>query len=484
MKLAEELNGKKILIWGFGREGQSTLRFISSHCSDCVVDVADSDSEVVAEGIHEVIATPLGTHPNLEGYDYIFKSPGIPLLGLSHEESKRLTSQTQMFMDCYRDQIIGITGTKGKSTTASLTAHILSKCGKDAILVGNIGLPCFDFADRIREETIIVFELSCHQLEQLMTSPRTAVILNLYPDHLDHYETFDKYAAAKLHIFTYQMPGDRVLVNEQIFCRMGSEAAVNCSTIWQALNIEVCVARNENASEEHEELDTIREVLPEATLDVSARTVHVKDETFDIAPEDTELQGLHNVYNISVVYYLCHELYGVERNGFFEALKSFEGLPHRLMNVGTFDGVTYYDDSISTVCETAIQAVNSIENATVLIVGGMDRGISYTELVEYLPKSNLKNVLLLPDTGKRILSECNERFSDSISVHLPKLTLCRNMADAVSKAAKMGRPGEAVVLSPAAASYGFYKDFAERGDDFARLVKEYYGGSGDEAEET
>lgn len=477
MKLAEELKNKKILIWGYGREGQSTLSFLRTHCPETLADIADGREIAREEGMNEIFHCPQGSKPKLEGYDFIFKSPGIPLIGLAPEEIARLTSQTQLFMEIYRRQIIGVTGTKGKSTTASLLAHILQSAGREALLVGNIGLPCFDFADRITEGTVIVFELSCHQLEMLTVSPHTALFLNLYPDHLDHYGTFERYAAAKWNILNFQKKGDHAILGQQAFAAMSAKARERLWAYWRRNEIEPVWAHNENDS--HESGATCKETaapvgrLGAETVEngggilVRGNQLRVYGEAFAIGSGETKLRGLHNVYNIAVVYYICKYICGMEREAFMRGLSDFSGLPHRLQFIGNYRGIDYYDDSISTVCETAIQAVSSVENAATLILGGMDRGIDYRELVEFLLHSRIRNVLLLPDTGARIALLFHELGG---SMEPPRLVHCKNMQEAVDAAMRLTPVGGACILSPAAASYGFYKNFEERGEIFAALV--------------
>lgn len=486
MKLAEQLNGKRILIWGYGREGRSSFHFIRTYCPDALVDVADGREIAAEEGMHSVVLCPPGEKPEILAYDLVLKTPGIVIEGLTEEEISRLTSQTELFLETYRDQIVGVTGTKGKSTTSSMIAHILSEGGRDAILVGNIGLPCFDFAARIQEETIIVFELSCHQLELLQVSPHVGIILNLYPDHLDHYGTFEKYARAKLNILLHQRPGDLAIIGAQVMGRLTEKDRQDLGLVWYGLSgnhgaeapepagISLWMTENRNASREADDRDV--DNLPEAAILTEGRTATICGTFYEIREEDTNLPGLHNVYNIAIAHSVCVEKYGLDQDTFMAGLKTFYGLPHRLQKLGTFRGVDYYDDSISTVCETAIQAVNSVANAETILLGGMDRGIDYRDLVGFLLTSKIRNVILLPGTAGRLGAlfadmEAGLAAQGQCTPGRLHLQAAEDMASAVDAAAACTGSGKAVILSPAAASYGFYKNFEERGDVFAACVR-------------
>ena len=178
MSIISELNNKKILIWGYGREGKSTERFLQSHCPSSVYDVFEGKVEDIA----------------FDNYDLVRKSPGLH----TPVDNDKLTSQTELFLSQFSGQTVGITGTKGKSTTSSLLySTLVSHYGKNVLLVGNIGYPCLDYYDDIDDQTIIVFELSCHQLYKCRYSPHIAVILNLFEDHLDYYGTRENYFRAK-----------------------------------------------------------------------------------------------------------------------------------------------------------------------------------------------------------------------------------------------------------------------------------------------
>ena len=193
--ILNRLRGKRILILGFGREGKSTLRFLQKYLPGAVVAVADKNA---MEG---VTISGEGYLEAMYDYDIVIKTPGISLKDFDTKDVE-ITSQTDLFLGQFHAQTIGITGTKGKSTTTSLIYHLLKSSGHDAILTGNIGIPCFDIMEDIQPESIVVYELSAHQLEYVHNSPRVGVLLKIFEEHLDHFGTFEQYFKAKCNIFT------------------------------------------------------------------------------------------------------------------------------------------------------------------------------------------------------------------------------------------------------------------------------------------
>lgn len=410
MNIADKLSGKKVLIWGYGREGQSTERFLRSFCKDVQIEVFEGKREGIAE----------------DAFDYIIKSPGIVM----EEEHPKYTSQTQLFLEQFRDQTIGITGTKGKSTTSTLLYTVLSKCtDREVLLLGNIGQPCLDYYGQIKEDTIIVFEMSCHQLAHGDTSPHVGVFLNLFEEHLDYYGTVEKYFAAKSHVTTYQKEGDFFLVGENV---------------------------------------------PEITTKATKKVFAMEG----LREFELSLLGEHNQYNANFVYEIAVNLYGCEEQAVLKAMKEFHGLRHRLELVGEVDGVFYYDDSISTIPEATISATMSIPNTKTVLVGGMDRHINYDILVDFIKAHDEYQFILAYESGKRIYDvvcgAAGELFEVAPDVTGGKLSHVHYVEDlkAQVKLAKEITPkAGAVVLSPAAASYGYFKNFEERGDVFCQYVK-------------
>lgn len=433
------ISGKRVLILGFGREGRSTYECLKRAGGYEYIGIADRAD------IKEDFDIPVRLHCGedyqhaVNCYDVVFKSPGIVLESEALCCRCMLVSQVEVLLQCFKNQIIGITGTKGKSTTTSLIYHVLKSAGKDVLVAGNIGIPVFDIIDGIKKDTIIVCEFSSHQLEYVSVSPHTAVLLNIHEEHLDHYGTMDKYVAAKKRIYLYQDEGDVLFCNELFL------------------------------PEEGERHGTLVTAGTEGSPDIFIGDDYIicDGERLDLPVDRIKLLGHHNYFNIGVAYGVCRR-FGISREDFVSSLISYEPLPHRLQRIGEAGGVVYYDDSISTICDTAIQALTSIKNAGTVIIGGMDRGIDYDELISFLSKSSVENIILMYATGKRIYDEIMSMHGDFERPE--RIVVTDTLEEAVEKAKELTRPGTACVLSPAAASYGYFKNFEERGDRFRELV--------------
>lgn len=435
--LKELVREKRVLILGFGREGKSTYHMLQIVGGYESLTIADKNA--ITDSVEATLLTGDAYQQTLNDYDIVFKSPGIVLEQEYESYTCHILSQTEVFFRRYREQIVGITGTKGKSTTTTLLYHILKEAGKDVVLAGNIGIPAFDIVKDITPDSIIVFEMSCHQLEYMTTSPRIGILLNIHEEHLDHYGTMEKYVAAKENVYRHQQSGDILFCNKQCLPAKGTCAG------------------------------NVVEISCEAGSDIRLKGEQIEcDEvTYDIPVYDIGLIGHHNYFDIAFVYGVAKE-YGITDEAFTSGLCTYETLPHRLQFVGIYGGVRFYDDSISTICDTAIQALESVPGVETILLGGMDRGIDYTELIDYLNESPVPNIILMEDTGKRILKEINARphFRDT-----SRLFLVEHLEDAVKKAKEVTRPGKSCVLSPAAASYGIFKNFEERGERFQEFVR-------------
>ena len=424
-ELSTIIAGRRVLVLGYGKEGQSTYNTIRAVGGYYCLDIADSNPTLINIASDDVTIIGDDYPDKLDNYDIVFKSPGIVLPYNVSSDNYRIKSQTDVFLSVYSSQTIGITGTKGKSTVATLLHHTLKSSGCDTILAGNIGIPMFDIAPQITPESIIIVELSCHQLEYCKHSPSTAVLLNLFEDHLDHYGTFERYVQVKTNIYRYQNEKNKLYTKLKHLPITISAKSQVC---------EVSIAD-----------------LPFCQLeDVSG----------------VRLRGEHNLLNAAFVYDICRE-HGVDKEKFISALGSYCPLPHRLEFIGGKNNVDYYDDSISTTAESSICAVQSIENAKTLILGGMDRGIDYTSLVDFLLNSDLDMIIGMYGSGKRICEMFLARCAHSDS---KRFYLVDDLLQAVELAEKYTPPGSACILSPASASYGDFANFEERGNVFKKLL--------------
>lgn len=463
--IRNRIKDKKVLILGFGREGKSTLKLFLEAGGARELTVGDlkefslkdleylqeDAAEVQAAGCEEIsfICGP-DYLKSMDDYDLVMKSPGIVLEKPAEEHQAEILSQMQLIFEVYRDRIIGITGTKGKSTTTTLLYHILKEAGISAVLAGNIGIPVFDIVHEIKEDTLLILELSCHQLEFMTVSPKRGVLLNIYEEHLDHYGTMEKYVASKEKIYVNQLTGDLLYVHPSVAPRGDSHKGAHILV----------------GTEEEVDIKSKNDIALKGT------EIFYGKRSFEIPVEKISLLGAHNYLDVAFVYGICCDL-GINDGQFEKGLVSYVPLPHRLQYIGTVDGVAYYDDSISTIDETTIQALNTIQNADTVLIGGMDREISYANLENYLASSKVAHIILMEATGKRIYREIMENMPDFAGKE--RLYVVEHLQEAVSLAKEITTKGGSCILSPAAASYGIFKDFEKRGECFKRLVLEEEG---------
>lgn len=421
--------GKRCAILGMGREGRVWLELLQRLGVCAEIAAADMKPQEIA-GV-----TGLYGEDYLERaaeYDLILQSPGVIIKDRYDERTKaKLLTQTELLLRLKPCRVIGVTGTKGKSTTSSLIAHFLTACGIKNMLIGNIGVPPLARLAEMDGETVAVCEMSCHQLEFVRHSPDTAVLLNIFPEHLDHYVSFEAYAAAKRNIYRYQRAQDVCIINADCL-----ESAPAGKTLTAALGkrADVCAV---NGS------------ISICGREISAQEIH------------TQLRGRHNLYNIAVALAAAQTV-GADIDRCLASLPKFRGLEHRLEFVAQKNGVEYINDSICTIPEAAVAAVKAFDGgADCLILGGMDRGIPYGVLGDFLNTGAVANVILLPDSGRRI--------GALVTNPAVNLVYVQDMAQAVAEAARAAR--RRVILAPASASYGFYKNFEERGKHFKALVQ-------------
>lgn len=465
--IRKRIKDKKVLILGFGREGKSTLKLfleaggakelavgdLKEFSMKDLVYLEDGTAKVQAAGFEEVhfICGP-DYQKAMDDYDLVMKSPGIVLEKPVGAYKTEILSQMQLIFEVYRDRIIGITGTKGKSTTTTLLYHILEAARVPAVLAGNIGIPVFDIVHKIEDDSLLILELSCHQLEYMTVSPKRGVLLNIYEEHLDHYGTMEKYVASKEKIYVNQLPGDSLYVHPSV-------APERDSCKGTCILVE--------AEKEADKENTVNRAGADVIL--SGTKIFYGKRNFEIPVEKISLLGAHNYLDIAFVYGICCDL-GISDEQFEKGLISYVPLPHRLQYIGTVDGVAYYDDSISTIDETTIQALNTIKNADTVLIGGMDRDISYVNLEEYLASSKVAHIILMEATGKRIYREIMENMPDFEGKE--RLYVVEHLQEAVALAKEITKKGGSCILSPAAASYGIFKDFEKRGECFKKLVLE------------
>ena len=415
---------------GFGREGKSSLAFIRKFMPHAEIGIADKN-ESAFENISFNPQNPVNPYnPRLysgdnyfdavNDYDIVLKTPGISLKDKDIDFSK-ITSQTDLFLEEFHNQIIGVTGTKGKSTTSTLIFHLLKESGKDVILAGNIGVPIFDIIEKINNKSIIVFELSAHQLQFIHRSPHIGILLNVFEEHLDHFGTFEAYRDAKLNIIS----------------KMGE-----CD--WAVTNNEFCYEAEK--------------------MMIHALNYQYYD--FDVNWASVPLKGEHNRLNVKAALCAIHA-FGINVEEVMPHLCSFKPLEHRQELVDTFNGVTFYNDSISTIPQAAIAALQTVKNVTFLLLGGFDREIDYTPLIKYLVENPVKHILYTGKAGQRM---CDMLQKVGYQGDMKNF---KDLHEAFEIIKSLSENGDVCLLSPAAASYDQYKNFEERGRVFKELARDF-----------
>ena len=449
------VRGRKIIILGFGKEGVSTYRFLRKHFPDMPIAVADANPNLKTDEFDDPkLSFNNGPDYNqgLNDYDLIFKTPGISFNLLNYfVEPKRITSQTDLFLEACHKQVIGVTGTKGKSTTASLICHILKSAGRKAILAGNIGVPFFDILEQLDDKTMVVAELSAHQLEFIHRSPDYAVLLNIYQEHLDHFNSFNNYQIAKLNITRYQ--DDR-----QFLVYNGDDEHIPGLIKSYNLNRDRCIYGSEPQEGPYA---CCRDGIVHFAI-----SGHLEDE-YDLSHYHN-LPGTHNYYNIMAALAVCRKL-GVTHDQIMHGLNTFHGLPNRIEYIGQYDGIAFYNDSISTIPEATVAAVKALRRVETLILGGYDRGIEYGLLLQFFKEEPMPNIAFTGPAGKRILEEWQACDTPMPENHILEDDFRKIVDFAFEKTSQ----NKIVLLSPAAASYDQFKNFEERGRVFTQLVQQH-----------
>ena len=431
IRLHKEWEGKNIMILGWGREGRSTYKFFRTRFPDMPISVSDQNEAVRQEDVFTEdrflkFLTWETAFGQLETTDRIIKSPGISFLKLpiGQEYLSKVTSQTEIFLNYFSRQCIGITGTKGKTTTTTLLHDLLLQGGVDTVLAGNGGVPVLDVWNSITPFTKIVLELSSHQLEHIRVAPAWSAVLNVYEEHLDYYKSYDDYRWAKMNIAGCQKAGDTFLYSvEDVETRQ-------------------CLSKIDRGQH---------------LLAVDMNSYHWDQPRF--------LYGKHNLWNVLFAATIA-EKSGVSQQNINQVLAVFRPQPHRLEPVGTFRGVDFFDDSISTIPEATIAALEAVPNITTVILGGFDRGIHYEKLITYLLQSRVENIVFMGKAGERMSALLPE-------THGFEIWKQDDMKEIVKWCVEHTKAGCGCLLSPAASSYDRYKNFEHRGQAFQEAVKAY-----------
>jgi len=405
MTLSELKEYRRILILGYGKEGKSTEVFLHKHLPDAQISIADQ------------VDGP-GYLAKQKDVDLVVRSPGVRVELMS----QKWTTATNIFFHMFPGKIIGVTGTKGKSTTASLTYAMLSSVYTDVRLVGNIGRPMLDALEGATNETIAVVELSSYQLTDLYSSPHISLVVNWFPEHKDFHGSFDAYKRAKQNAVFFQSEKDFFVYDPKE-----------------------------------------REVSQWTSLSKAKSLTYTED--FPFEETKIKLLGAHNRRNIQGALTVAR-LLNVPDEKSATALYAFNPLPHRLQKVGVVRGITFYDDAISTTPESTIAALESLGRVDTILLGGQDRGYDFSKLVDKLADKQVQAIVLFPETGGRIKFDLLKRDDYS-----PKILQTERMEEAVQFGLEQSVTGGICLLSTASPSYSLWKNFEEKGELFQKAVK-------------
>lgn len=420
-----------IAIAGYGVEGQSNYRYWSQFPEHSITIVDEALELDTLDGVSTILGP--GAFGRLNGFDLIIRTAGLAPHRIT-TDGKVWSATNEFFEKCPAD-IIGVTGSKGKGTTASLIASILEAAGRKVWLVGNIGLASLDVLHQIQPDDLVVYELSSFQLWDIERSPKTAVVLMIEQDHLDVHKDMDEYVAAKANIVRFQSAEDlTVYFADNLYSRQIGESS-------NALKIAYPDTRSAHVSDDH----------------------FYYGETKIASVSTLAIRGEHNVGNALAAINAVWS-YTQDTDAFTTGLSSFKGLPHRLFHVRTLDEVEYYDDSIATTPTSASAALRSFSGHKVIILGGSSKGADFRGLAQELVHHDAI-ALLIGEEGYAMAP-----VFDAVGFKNFELIEKPNMPFIVETARRHARPGSVVLLSPAAASFGLFKNYADRGDQFIAAV--------------
>lgn len=443
------LVGKTVLVMGLGRfgGGVDVVKFACEKGAKVIVtDLAKS--EALSESIKQLeeldIKYHLGSHQpaDFEQADIVVVNPAVPLdnkfVQIARKARKKVTSQIELFFELCPATIIGITGTNGKSTTASLTAHLLrSRIGSKVWLSGNIGNePFLTILDRIKTNDLIVLEISSFQIEQLAQNklaPAVAALTNLTPNHLDRYKTFERYCESKEPLFKYQ----KLDKNHPAVSIFNGEDEIACE--W---------------------FEKYRIQPGRLCMNFSA------DDVPDCLRAVFGLPGRANLSNLAVAITVARH-FGVTDKQIIACLPEFKALPHRLQLVAESRGVRWYNDSKATTPDSAIVALEAFDNP-IIIAGGYDKHIPFDEFGKKIAQK-AKAAILIGQTAQAIAKAIQANPRSRVKVKFAK-----TLEEAVELANALTTKGDVVVLSPACASYDMFENYEQRGQQFIELVSKLH----------
>lgn len=439
------VGGQRALVIGLAREGVDLTRFLTAHGASVVVTdrkSAEALQEAMAQLDGADVAYHLGDHAisDLDNVDVVYPSPGVPpenpLLAAARERGMHVSSLVELFFALCPAPILGVTGSAGKSTTTSLLGEMFAAAERDAFVGGNIGRPLLGELGHMTPASWVVMELSSFQLEPLRVSPHIALITNVTPNHLDRHPSMEAYWAAKGQIIVHQSPSDWAILNAD------DAWSLRYRPLGRVLRFSM-------------------EGVVEGAYLAGGQLMLLGEPLLDVS--ELPLRGRHNVANVLAAVAAAHAV-GIERDAMRAAVRRFHGVAHRLQMVGERGGVTYVNDSIATAPERSIAALQAYHEPLVLIAGGRDKHLPMQAWASLIVK-RVKHVVLLGE-----MSDLVEAAIRAADPEYSAISRAGTMDEAVIQASEAARSGDVVLLSPGGTSYDMYRDFEERGRDFAMAV--------------
>ena len=437
---------KKIFILGMARSGYEAAKLLSDYSNEIIVtDGKEQDSSLVSEleslGVKVIITSDQLSLLD-DSFDYVIKNPGIkydnPVVVKAKELGIKVINEIEMaysFLD-KSVNIIGVTGSNGKTTTTTLISEFMKNSFDNVYLGGNIGIPLSNFVRDIKPNSYLVLEISDHQLCDMYDfKTNVSVLTNITPTHLDFHKSYEVYQMTKKKIFNNHTSDDLAVINKDDEVSMKITDNIKSTKVYYG----------------HDKTNLA--YYDEEGIYYDGKLV--------IKLDDIILKGKHNYQNIMGAI-IAVKKYGVTDEVIQKVLKEFKGVEHRLEYVDTIDGVTYYNDSKATNCVSTITALNSFDKPTILLLGGYDRGHSFHDLDDSM--KNVKCVVCFGETKNRI-----EEFCNDLSIKCYKND---TLKEAMNVVKDICTPGDVVLLSPACASWDQYDRFEDRGDEFKNLVRE------------
>ena len=441
----DKIKSKKTVVLGMGKEGIDTYLALRKIFPEKKLGIADKlKFKELPTPIRKKIKSDkkinlhLGNRylNSLKKYDLIIKTPGIQLNLIKPYLKKGaiISSQTEIFLENCKGTVIGVTGTKGKGTCASLIYKILKDSGLNVYLIGNIGRPVFKLLLRSKKNDIFVYELSSHQLQNLKKSCHIAVFTNLYPDHLDYYKNFKAYKKAKANIAILQKKNDIFIYNAQ-----------------------------------QKEIRDIANKTKAKKIPFSQKDKKKLEKIIKIS--DIPIKGDQNILNV-IAAVIVAKIFKIKDNKIKKSIKSFKPLAHRMEFLGKYKGIKFYNDSLATIPQATELAIDALgKKIKTIILGGSKKGeIDFSSLAKKILKSNIENIILFPETGFEIFEKIKQLNKEK--KHF-EIFFTDSMREAVKISYYKTSKKAICLLSPASASFGIFKNYKERGNAFKKYVKYY-----------